>query len=500
MKNHAEKNTQKSTPDRLLWYMGVIILGAALLLIMPLAAKAGFWSWDYQWWADAQEGKLYFGGPYYDWANHANPLPLEVQTYRLQFAIAGNNMTAHHVIDFFGHVLTIAALAVLLRKMGARTLGIIFAALFGLFAAGPVEAWSRPCASPHMWALLLSILSGCAFLQWRGFRWPWLLLSMIALWGACLTKTDGMWGGIFILLITWLFADAVGFKPFSLKKRLVVSGLALAPIMVFLAWEVTAIHDPHRDNAVVGLGYVIKRFLSYLLSIAYPVTSGALKLSLPTWVIASCAIATGLLLTVILASAVQDRSGQLLVLTSLISIFPVLVLGGLPESRYMYPLIGLFAAAAFGLNRISAWFPMLSKLHRSSLLLTGVATGLVSIVGNIVITRAELHHGRLLFEQSNQLVKAIAASCLDVKKGFTVATPGSDLDADDVQFRFYDPSLPRKLRSTSIFQRNRYEASVLVRFDSANPNTIGKTFIETSNGLRRSDCRVYKPSNDKFAY
>ncbi len=493
MNNHAGENTQNSTPDRFLWHAGAIILGAALLLMMPLAAKAGFWSWDYQWWADAQEDKLNFGGPYYDWANHTNPLPLEVQAYRLHFAIAGDNMAVHHIIDFFGHVLTVTALAVLLLQMGARTLGVVFAALFGLITAGPVEAWSRPCASPHMWALLLSILSGCAFLQWRSSRWPWLLLSMVTLWGACLTKTDGIWGGIFILLITWFFADAVGFKPFSLEKRLMVSGLALAPIMTFLAWEVTAIYDPHRDNAVVELGYIIKRFLSYLLSIAYPVTAGALKLSLPSWVMASCAIATGLLLTVILASAIQTRTGQLLILTSLIGIFPVLVLGGLPESRYMYPLIGLFGAAAFGLNRFSAWFPMRSRLQKSSLLLAGVATGLVSVVGNIVITRAELNHGRLLSEQSNQLVKTIAASCLNVNKGFTVATPGSDLDADDVQFRFYDPRLPQKLRSTSIFQRNRHEASVLVRFDSANPNTVGKASIETSEGLKRSDCRVNNP-------
>ncbi len=256
--------TNESNFNWIPWLAGAVILCSAVLLIMPLAANSDFWSWDYQWWADAKEGRLIFGGPYYDLAYHTNPLPLEVLAYRLQFAIAGSNMAAHHIIDFFGHVLTVAALAVLMRQMGAGILGIIFASLFGLFAAGPVEAWSRPCASPHMWLLLLSILSGCAFLRWRSERWPWLFLSMAALWGACLTKTDGIWGGIFILLITWFYSDTVGFKPLSLRNRFLVSGLALAPMMVFFLWEATAVHDPHRDNAVVGLVYIVERFASYI--------------------------------------------------------------------------------------------------------------------------------------------------------------------------------------------------------------------------------------------
>lgn len=123
----------------------------------------------------------------------------------------------------------------------------------------------------------------------------------------------------------------------------------------------------------------------------------------------SSGIASGFLLIGALASAIRDRSGQLLILTSSLSIFPVLVLGGLPESRYMYPLtLGVFAAAAFGLVRICASFSFLTEWQKFSVLLASVTAGLISVSGNIVITRAELNHGRLLFEQSNQLIEAIA--------------------------------------------------------------------------------------------
>ncbi len=411
---------------------------AALILVVAMfpMLQAGFWAWDWYWIDEYAQGNTAWGGPFYDIARHANPLPVEVQWYRVTLAVLGLNPLAHHVLTLAGIIGTLAVLYFLLRRLGGGKAVSLWAVTLAGLAPASLTSWTWFAASPHMWAALLGLGAALAHVAWRQGGSVNRLLAVAA---PVLTvlglgmKNDAMIGPLLILAWEWSGSSR---RPF----RIAVTAGALLPMAAFVWWQSTAI-DPHRDQAQTGLWQVLAKTVELLRFAFISRSEAELKAEFPPAAAAPVVlvIAGGLVGVVVLALAVVSlwtRHGRILVAVGIASLGPVAVLEPALLSRYVLPPVLLItAAAALGFAKLASARTLPWAVGALASLAVWGTLSHVASAGGVVATQEE-----------TALLQGLSAAGISPADQLAVRLAGSPLEPTTAGYRQFDPTLPPHLR------------------------------------------------------
>lgn len=433
-----------------------LIPPALALLISGIAlwpmTRPGLYSDDWNWFDRLARGNLGIGGPFYDLANHGNPLPVEVQVNRIHFALFGANGPAAHTTDLAGHLITLTLLYLLIRRLDATTWVAAAGTLLAGVAPAPISAFTWIAASVHMWATLFALASILCYLTWRRdrTRWAWIAaataLALIGVW----TKNDGVLAPVFIII----YELTAGFR---LHKRasaaIVVAFAAIGGL--FVVWQLTA-KDSIRETADPSISGILNNGVGLVKLVLVPdgpsevydeYSSGRTIIG----VVAAVAVVAASVVVVALALvSLVTRNGRIVLASGIVSAIPVLALGTALESRYCYPLtLCVAAAAALGLQQFLVLARRRKPVGRYVFALAAAAlVGTVGVWGGQTHTLAA--EGSAPSGEGDALLAGVAASEADLSRGGSIKLIDSPLDANTAAFRFRDPRLPKRLYSRNI--------------------------------------------------
>lgn len=417
----------------------IAVAGAALYPSL----HPGFWSWDWYWIDQHAHGNTDWGGPFYDVANHANPLPAEVQWYRLTLAVFGLNPFAHHLLTLVGMIATAGVLYLLLRRLGIPRWAGVWAAVLAAVAPASLTSWTWFAASPHMWAALLGLSAMLTHLMWRQGGSPAGLLALappaLSILGLGM-KNDAVIGPL--LILAWEWSRHRTERP---PGRAAVTIAAILPMAAFVWWQATA-DDPHRDQAETGLGQVFGN-IAGLLRFAFLWRSDAeLRAEFPPAAAAPVALVlagalVGALVLLLAAVSLRTRSGQVLVAAGLASLGPIAVLQPALLSRYVLPPVLLAtAAAAAG----AAHLAYRAQTRHSRAAIAGVALATVAIWGSLAHLASGAGSNAVREEQA--LLAGLIEAGLAPGDEVAVRLVNSPVEPSTASLRQFDPALPPKQR------------------------------------------------------
>ncbi len=426
-----------------LWVLPVVAIAIVAATVWPVR-HAGLFSDDYNWLNNYALGNLHLGGPFYDLGHHGNPLPVEVQWYRLHFSLFRFSGTEHHTFDLGCHLAVLALFFGLLIRLGVSRASAAGATLLAGLAPAAVGVYGWVSASPHLWATLLALAAIHLYLSWRASERPiYLALSLILTVGAVLTKNDGLLAPVFVVVHLWS-------EPTSSRPRAaLVSGAYAAAAALFVLWEASA-HDSIRSSAHPTPGSALSNLGNLLRLTLLPHDPG--RLHEVTGVSSAIAVALAWMAAVAVGglalASLTKRPGRVLLLAGLVTTVPILVLREPVVFRYAYPLVlCVLGAAAIGLDGLSRRQP---GFRRS--IEFGVACLAIGVIAYTwgALTRNDAIRDGASNKEGNAMLAAVSASNVNLSKGGSLELLGSPLDGNTARFRFEDPRLPSNLHSTLV--------------------------------------------------
>lgn len=447
--------TPPQTRTRTKSIVTTIVAVALLAAALSPSLRAGFWSWDWYWIDEHARGNTAWGGPFYDVANHANPLPVEVQWYRATLELLGLNPFAHHLLTLTGLIATLGVLYLVTRRLGVPPWACLWAVVLAGLAPSSLTSWTWFAASPHMWAALLGLGAAAAHLAWRrgGSRCLPLalaapLLSVIGL----AVKNDAVIGPL--LILAWEWSGGRRERP---AGRVIVTAAAVVPMMVFVWWQATAI-DPHRDQAQTGVWQVLGKTFGLLRFAFLWQDDAELRAEFPpaspapvALVVAGAAVGAAVLALAI--GSLWTRSGRVLVAAGLASLGPVAVLEPALLSRYVLPPVLLITAAAGAgaahlIGRIGRNRPVKGGDRRAAVVgprvLAGAAVATLAIWGTLAHLAGA--GGAVATREEEALLAGLLRAGLSAQDRYAVRLVGSPIEPSTAAFRQYDPDLPAAQR------------------------------------------------------
>jgi hypothetical protein len=424
----------------------LLAVTAATVVIAAVypAVQPRFWSWDWYWVDEHAQGHTRWGGPFYDVFHHANPLPVEVQWYRLTLVVLGQRPLAHHALALIGFLATIATLYYLTRRLGVPRWAAGWAAVLAGVAPAALTSWTWFAASPHLWAALLGLISAILYLAWRqgGSR------SRLTAAGAVMAtvlglamKNDAVIGPLLVVAWEWLQPRA---KRQHGRGR--VTAVALLPVAVFVWWQATAI-DPHRDQARTGLGEVITNAIGLLRFSFLWRTDAELRAEFPPGPSAPMALTVagalvGAAVLGLAAASLRHRAGQALVAAGLASLGPVAVLHPALVPRYVLPPTLLITAAA-GVGA-AVLLPPRARPGRGTVI--AIAAGISAIAVWGALTHLASDDGEGAGREEQALLAGLTQAGLRPAEDAAVRLVNSPVEPSTAQYRQLDPTLPPEQR------------------------------------------------------
>ena len=432
----------------------VVVVGAAFPALQPR-----FWSWDWYWVDLCARDQCRWGGPFYDIAHHANPLPFEVQWYRMTLAVLGQRPTAHHVLALVGLLATLAVLHQVVRAVGVPEWASGTAVVLAGVSPAALTSWTWFAASPHLWAALLGLGAAGLHLRWRasGSR-SWLIPAgalALAVLGLAM-KNDAVIGPLLVVAWEWL-SPMGGPRP----GRRAVTVAATVPVAVFVWWQFTAV-DPHRDQARTGLTDVLGNAVGLLRFTFLWRNESELRAEFPPGASAPLPLTVagflvGGMVLALAAVSLRRPEGRVLVIAGLGSLAPIAVLQPALVSRYVLPptlLITAAAGAGAGYllrtrsrNQTSQALDRPDRETISAPRITiPVAIGIGAILSWAALTWLTSGAGYGAGQEEDALLAGFATSTLTPADIATVELVNSPLEPSTAEFRQLDPTLAPRQR------------------------------------------------------
>lgn len=423
----------------------VTVAVAVLVAVLYPSLRAGFWSWDWYWIDHFTKGNTGWGGPFYDLAHHANPLPFEVQWYRGTLSALGLHPFAHHLLTLTGFLATLGLLYLLAVRLGVPRWASGSAVVLAGVAPAALSSWTWFAASPHMWAALLGLGAAVTHVTWRqgGSRSHLLAVAAPALSVLGLAmKNDAVIGPLLILAWEW-----IGGRSERRTSRSIVTAAAILPMVAFVWWQGTAV-DPHREHAQTGVGEVAANAVGLLrfaflwrgdaeLRAEFPPASAA-----PVALVVAGAL-VGVAVLALAAVSLRTRAGRILVAAGLASLGPVAVLQPALLSRYVLPPVLLLTAAAgsgaaqLARRRSSGWGLRTAGGAAAAALAIGVWGTLAHLASG---------GGAVATQEENALLTGLTRAGLAPNERVAVRLIDSPVEPSTARYRQFDPTLPPEQR------------------------------------------------------